>query len=94
MFLSYVSLTIGLLVVTTLIRFIIILLKSDRSISNDLPKRGFWNIILGRPINNLDDKRYHIGMIFNKKENRLEVTSRLNKDTFDKIFLKKPRKRK
>jgi hypothetical protein len=90
--LNFVGLAVGLTAAAIFASLAIKLVRLDRFEAKKGASRvkgGFFDAVMGRARTRDDwmpDGRIKGGMIYNRKENRLEVCGRLSDEAFDRIF--------
>jgi hypothetical protein len=91
LFASYLALGAGLILAALSFSFAIKLARADRieSKKSAARSRSMWDAIRGRARTHEDwipDARVKGGMIYDKKNKRLEISGRLSDDSFDRVF--------
>lgn len=91
LFLSYVALTVGVVLAAICVNVILQLILSNKSEvkKNAARVRKFSDLLMGRAHTSddwLPDGRVQAGMIYNKKMNRIEVSGRLSDESIERAF--------
>lgn len=89
--LSYLTLAGGLLFAAGLLSIALRLIRADKIEGKKSAVRTpkILDALLGRARTRDDwipDARVQAGMVYNKRKGRLEISGRLSRDTFDRVF--------
>lgn len=94
MIISYLALAVGLVATLLVFRLAFRLFQSDRIEGQKSAARSasVLDAVLGRAVTREDwlpDARVKGGMVYNRKQKRLEITGRLSPDSLDRVFRQK-----